>query len=62
MDLYITKINGMSHRSVEQRAQRMTADIAHSLGFREMGIYRYPTEGEIFESRVRRFDGIIAGM
>lgn len=62
MNIYITKLNGMSYMSTEQYAQQMTSDIAHSLGMREMGIYRYNTEGESSESRGRRFDGMIAGI
>ena len=62
MNVYMTKLNGMSYMSTEQYAQQMTADIAHSLGIREMGIYRYNTAGESAENRERRFDGIIAGI
>ena len=62
MNVYITKINGMSYRSSEQYAQQMTADIAHSLGIREMGIYRYNADGESAQNRARRLDGIIAGI
>ena len=62
MNVYITKLNGMSYMSTEQYAQQMTADIAHSLGIREMGIYRYDADSESTESRARRLDGIIAGI
>lgn len=62
MNMYITKLNGMSYMSTEQYVQQMTADIAHSLGIREMGIYRYNTDGESPENRASRFDGIIAGI
>lgn len=62
MNVYITKLNGMPITSTEQYAQQMTANIAHSLGVREMGIYRYNADGESAESRGRRFDGIIAGI
>lgn len=62
MNVYITKINGMSFMSTEQYAQHRVADIAHSLGIREMGIYRYNADAESGENRVRRFDGIIAGI
>lgn len=60
--IYITKLNGMSYTSIEQYVQQITADIAHFLGIREMGIYRYNGDGESAESRGRRFDGIIAGI
>lgn len=62
MGAYITKINGMSYMSTEQYTQHMTADIAHSLGIREMGIYRYYADAESDENRTRRLDGIIAGI
>ena len=62
MNVYITKINGMSYMSTEQYAQQMTANIAHSLGIREMGIYRYNTDSESSQNRASRFDGIIAGI
>ncbi len=62
MNVYITKLNGMSFMSKEQYAQHMAADIAHTLGIREMGIYRYYADGESIENRKRRLDGIIAGI
>ena len=62
MKVYITKLNGMSFMSTEQYAQHMAADIAHTLGIREMGIYRYHADGESVENRRRRLDGIIAGI
>lgn len=45
-----------------QYIQCMVMEIAHQLGFREMGIYRYNGEHESAESRSGRLDGIIAGM
>ena len=62
MNVYITKLNGMSYMSTEQYAQQMTANIAHTLGIREMGIYRYNADAESTENRQRRFDGMIAGI
>lgn len=62
MNVYITKLNGMSYMSTEQYAQQMAAGIAHSLEIREMGIYRYYADAESVENRTRRFDGIIAGI
>lgn len=62
MNVYITKLNGMSFMSTEQYAQHMTAAIAHTLGIKEMGIYRYHADGESAENRARRLDGIIAGI
>ena len=62
VNVYITKLNGMSYMSTERYIQHMAADIAHALGIREMGIYRYPADGESAENRGCRLDGIIAGM
>ena len=62
MNVYLTKLNGMSSMSTRQYVQHMTADIAHTLGIREMGIYRYRADGESAENRARRLDGIIAGI
>ena len=60
MNLYITKLNGMGNMT--QFMQSMTTEIAHQLGFREMGIYFYNANAEKPEHRGVRFDGIIAGM
>ena len=60
MNVYITKLNGMGH--MMQSVQHMTAEIAHQLGFREMGVYYYNVRTERPEQRSVRFDGIIAGM
>ena len=60
MNWYITKLNAMG--GMAQDMQYMTVQIAHQLGFREMGIYRYNGEHESAESRSGRLDGIIAGM
>ena len=60
MHLYITRINGMG--GTTQYMQSMTANIAHQLGFREMGIYRYNANAESAGERSVRFDGMIAGI
>ncbi|MCM1232513.1 MAG: glycosyltransferase [Butyrivibrio sp.] len=60
MNAYITKLNGMGNTL--QSVQHMTAEIAHQLGFREMGIYYYNANAEKPEHRSVRFDGVIAGM
>lgn len=60
MNLYITKLNGMGN--MMQSMQFMTAEIAHQLGFREMGIYYYNANAENVQNRSVRFDGIIAGI
>ena len=62
MNVYITKTNGRSLKDTLQYMQHMTTEIAHQLGCREMGIYRYNADAENTESRNSRFDGIIAGI
>lgn len=62
MNVYITRINGRSFWDSRQPLQQMTADIAHRLGIKEMGIYRYVGDGESDESLSARIDGIIAGI
>lgn len=60
MNLYITRLNGVG--SMMQLLQSMTADIAHQLGFREMGVYYYNANAENPKDRSVRFDGMIAGI
>jgi glycosyltransferase involved in cell wall biosynthesis len=45
-----------------QTMQCMAAEIAHQLGFREMGVYHYNANAEKAGERAVRFDGMIAGM
>ena len=44
MNLYITRLNGIENQP--KFLQCMTAEIAHWLGFREMGIYYYNANAE----------------
>ena len=60
MNVYITKLNGIGNTM--QFMQHMTTEIAHQLGFREMGIYFYNANAEGIHERSVRFDGLIAGM
>ena len=62
MNIYITKLNGLPLQDIAQYKQRMTAEIAHQLGCREMGVYRYNGATESQESLNGRLDGIIAGI
>ena len=62
MNVYITKINGLPAQDTSQYVQRMTAEIGHQLGFREMGLYHYNRAGESNESLNARLDGIISGI
>ncbi len=60
--MYITKMNGGTITDTAQYAQHQTAEIAHQLGYREMGIYRYNADAERNEILSARLDGIIAGL
>lgn len=62
MKTYITRINGWSLRDKSHYMQHMVAEIAHQLGCREMGLYRYYAEEENDVSLGSRLDGIIAGI
>ena len=62
MNVYITKLNGLDIRNQSQYIQWMTAEIAHQMGCREMGIYRYDGRSESADSLYGRLDGIIAGI
>lgn len=62
MNIYITRINGLSLWNSIQYMQYMTSEIAHQLRFKEMGIYCYPADAENAEKRSCRLDGIIAGI
>ena len=60
MNIYITRLNAMGN--IMQTMQCMAAEIAHQLGFREMGVYHYNANAEKAGERAVRFDGMIAGM
>lgn len=60
MRIFITCINGIGGPAHE--AQVMVSDIAHQLGFRNMGIYCYDSSAESAESLSARYDGIIASI
>lgn len=62
MNVYVTKLNGTDSKEISQYKQWMIAEIAHQLGFREMGIYRYDGRTESADSLNGRLDGIIAGI
>lgn len=62
MNVYITKLNGLEPKNQSQYIQWMTSKIAHQLGYREMGIYRYNGSTESVDSLNGRLDGIIAGI
>ena len=51
MNLYITRLNGIENQP--KFLQCMTAEIAHWLGFREMGIYYYNANAESVSCRCK---------
>lgn len=60
MKVFITCINGLA--ATAQYAQVMVSDIAHQLGFKNMGIFYYNSREESEESLSSRYDGIIASI
>ncbi len=62
MNIYITRINGLSFSDPVQYKQCMVAEAAYQLGCREMGLYRYSWRDEPDVSLNSRMDGIIAGI
>lgn len=62
MNIYITRINGLSFGDSMQYKQYMVAEAAHQLGCREMGLYCYSWKDEPDLSLNSRMDGIIAGI
>lgn len=62
MNVYISKVNGLSLESPLQYKQWLVADIAHGLSCREMGIFCYNGSAEGEESLRSRLDGILAGL
>lgn len=62
MGAHITTLNGGGLKAIEQYAQRQTAEIAHQLGYKEMGIYHYNANAESDALLSVRLDGIIAGL
>lgn len=62
MNVYITKVNGRYIDPLSCDRQQMTADIAHQMGCRELGIFPYYWNEEGNEGLGSRIDGIIAGI
>ena len=60
MKIFITCINALG--GTAEYAQVMVSDIAHQLGFRNMGIYFYNSRVESELSVSARYDGIIASI
>ena len=60
MKVLITCINGLA--GTAQYAQAMVSDIAHQLGFKNMGIFFYNSREESSQSLSSRYDGIIASI
>lgn len=62
MRIYITNLNGHAAQSTAQICQNTVCDLAHELGYRELGIYSYPMQTDTPAELDKRLDGIIAGL
>lgn len=62
MKFHITRLNGWSHNTAVYKAQNDIADIAGTMGFKDLAVYNYNSNGESWESRSARYDGMIAGI
>lgn len=60
MKVFITCMNRLG--GAAGHAQEMVSDIAHRLGFRNMGIFLYNSSKESAQSLSSRYDGIIASI
>lgn len=60
MGIHITSINNMA--AVVRETQNNISDIAHGLGWKEMGIYAYPVHTDTDNDLSHRLDGIIASL
>ena len=62
MKYYISNLYGVSKDISEYKNMNNMAQTAHSLGFYELGLYRYPTDVDSDDELSKRLDGIIAGI
>ena len=58
----ITNLYGLSHESTALIAQNMVEEIAETLGFKELGIYRYDVSTDSPEMLRTRLDGVFASV
>ena len=62
MKIHITNIYGFNKSDEYIQKQHEYAEIGRSLGFREMGIFRYAVDSDSDSELSRRLDGIIASI
>lgn len=62
MNIHITNIYGQSYTSTALKAQNRVADVARTLGYKELGIYYYDMNSDSQEMLYSRIDGIIASV
>lgn len=62
MNIHITNIYGQSFTSTALKAQNKVADVARTLGYKELGIYYYDMNSDSQEMLGSRIDGIIASV
>lgn len=62
MNIHITNIYGQSFTSTALKAQNRVAEVARSMGVKELGIYFYDMNSDSSEMLYSRIDGIIASV
>lgn len=62
MNIHITNIYGQSFTSTALKAQNRVADVARTLGYKELGIYSYDMNSDTQETLYSRIDGVIASV
>lgn len=62
MKKYITNLYGQSPQSTAMTAQNMIADIAKSMGYKEICIRAYPVRTDTEEEKLKRIEGILAAV
>jgi glycosyltransferase involved in cell wall biosynthesis len=62
MTLFITNLHGMAKASTAQIAQNLSASIAKSIGFEELGLYFFQSTSDTQSELSKRIDGIIASI
>lgn len=62
LNIHITNIYGQSYTSTALKAQNRVADVARTLGYKELGIYYYDMNSDSQETLYSRIDGIIASV
>ena len=62
LNIHITNIYGQSFTSTALKAQNRVAEVARTMGYKELGIYSYDMNSDSPEMLHSRIDGIIASV